>query len=133
MSEKKKSTKKKKEEVVEEQIVETPTIVEEPVVEAVEEVASVVEEAKEEIVNLETLVEETINEELKVEEEKEFRVSPLFTTEEKLFITKLVANGYRPFDIVKKARMTLKLSEEKMQRLSLNIRTIDQLVKALEA
>ena len=76
-------------------------------------------------------LEETINEELN--EKKEFQVSPLFTTEEKLFITKLVANGYRPFDIVKKARMTLKLSEEKMQRLSLNIRTIDQLVKALEA
>jgi hypothetical protein len=129
MSEKKKSTKKKKE-VVEEQVVETPAIVEELVV---DEVAStVIEEVKEEVVNLEALVEETINEELKVEEEKEFRVSPLFTTEEKLFITKMVANGYRPFDIVKKARMTLKLSDEKMQRLSLNIRTIEQLVKALE-
>lgn len=129
MSEKKKSTKKKKE-VVEEQVIETPAIVEESVV---NEVAStVIEEVKEEVVNLEALVEETINEELKVEEEKEFRVSPLFTTEEKLFITKMVANGYRPFDIVKKARMTLKLSDEKMQRLSLNIRTIEQLVKALE-
>lgn len=129
MSEKKKSTKKKKE-VVEEQVVETPVIVEESVV---DEVAStVIEEVKEEVVNLEALVEETINEELKVEEKKEFRVSPLFTTEEKLFITKMVANGYRPFDIVKKARMTLKLSDEKMQRLSLNIRTIEQLVKALE-
>lgn len=129
MSEKKKSTKKKKE-VVEEQVIETPAIVEESVV---DEVAStVIEEVKEEVVNLEALVEETINEELKVEEEKEFRVSPLFTTEEKLFITKMVANGYRPFDIVKKARMTLKLSDEKMQRLSLNIRTIEQLVKALE-
>jgi hypothetical protein len=129
MSEKKKSTKKKKE-VVEEQVVETPAIVEELVV---DEVAStVIEEVKEEVVNLEALVEETINEELKVEEEKKFRVSPLFTTEEKLFITKMVANGYRPFDIVKKARMTLKLSDEKMQRLSLNIRTIEQLVKALE-
>lgn len=129
MSEKKKSTKKKKE-VVEEQVVETPAIIEESVV---DEVAStVIEEVKEEVVNLEALVEETINEELKVEEEKEFRVNPLFTTEEKLFITKMVANGYRPFDIVKKARMTLKLSDEKMQRLSLNIRTIEQLVKALE-
>ena len=131
MSEKKKSTKKKKEVVVEEQVVETPVIVEEPVVEPI--TYDVNEDVKEEVVNLEALVEETINEELKVEEqEKEFRVSPLFTTEEKLFITKMVANGYRPFDIVKKARMSLKLSEEKMQRLSLNIRTVEQLVKALE-
>ena len=66
-------------------------------------------------------------------EEKLFHVSPLFTTEEKLYITKLVANGYRPFDIVKKARATLKLNEEKQKRLSLNIRTIEQLMKALEA
>lgn len=125
MSEKKKSTKKKKEEVV----------VEKQVVETVEEsIPAVVEQSKENLANLEAIIEETINEELKVEEqEKEFRVSPLFTTEEKLFITKMVANGYRPFDIVKKARMTLKLSEEKMQRLSLNIRTVEQLVKALEA
>jgi hypothetical protein len=131
MSEKKKSTKKKKEVVVEEQVIETPVINEEPVVESITH--DVIEDVKEEVVNLETLVEETINEELKVEEqEKEFCVSPLFTTEEKLFITKLVANGYRPFDIVKKARMSLKLSEEKMQRLSLNIRTVEQLVKALE-
>jgi hypothetical protein len=130
MSEKKKSTKKKKV-IAEEQLVETPVIIEEPLEEVV---PVVVEEVNEESVNLEALVEETINEELKVEEqEKEFRVSPLFTTEEKLFITKLIANGYRPFDIVKKARMTLKLSEEKMQRLSLNIRTVEQLVKALEA
>lgn len=131
MSEKKKSTKKKKEEVVKEQVVETPVIVEESVEEVI---PAVVDEVNEEVINLEAIVEETINEELKVEEqEKEFRVSPLFTTEEKLFITKMVANGYRPFDIVKKARMTLKLSEEKMQRLSLNIRTVEQLVKALEA
>ena len=131
MSEKKKTTKKKKEVVVEEQVIETPVIVEEPVVEPI--TSDVIEDVKEEVVNLEALVEETINEELKVEEqEKEFRVSPLFTTEEKLFITKMVANGYRPFDIVKKARMSLKLSEEKMQRLSLNIRTVEQLVKALE-
>lgn len=129
MSEKKKTTKKKKE-VFDEGNVKTPSVVEESVVKPIEEVISV----SEEVVNLEALVEETINEELKVEKkEREFRVSPLFTTEEKLFITKLVANGYRPFDIVKKARMTLNLSEEKMQRLSLNIRTIDQLVKALEA
>ena len=132
MSEKKKSTKKKKEVVVEEQVIETPVIKEEPVIEPITH--DVIEDVKEEVVNLETLVKETINEELKVEEqEKEFCVSPLFTTEEKLFITKLVANGYRPFDIVKKARMSLKLSEEKMQRLSLNIRTVEQLVKALEA
>ena len=131
MSEKKKSTKKKKEEVVKEQVVETPVIVEEPVEEVI---PAVVEQSKENLANLEAIIEETINEELKVEEqEKEFRVSRLFTTEEKLFITKMVANGYRPFDIVKKARMTLKLSEEKMQRLSLNIRTVEQLVKALEA
>jgi hypothetical protein len=123
MSEKKKSTKKKKEEVV----------VEKQVVETVEEsIPAVVEQSKEDLANLEAIIEETINEELK-EDEKDFRVSPLFTTEEKLFITKMVANGYRPFDIVKKARMTLKLSEEKMQRLSLNIRTVEQLVKALEA
>ena len=123
MSEKKKSTKKKKEEVV----------VEKQVVETVEEsIPAVVEQSKEDLANLEAIIEETINEELK-EDETNFRVSPLFTTEEKLFITKMVANGYRPFDIVKKARMTLKLSEEKMQRLSLNIRTVEQLVKALEA
>ena len=108
MAEKKKSTKKKKE------------IVEEPKIDS-----SISKE-----VSLESIVSETINEELK---EKEFRVNPMFTTEEKLFITKMVANGYRPFDIVKKARMSLKLSEEKLERLSLNIRTIEQLVKALEA
>lgn len=132
---KKKTSKKKKEEqiVVEEVSVETE-VQEEVKVE--EEQVQIVEEDP---VSLESIIEETISEELnelpKEEEQdtKKFRVNPIFTTEEKLYITKLVANGYRPFDIVKKARATLKLDEEKKNLLSLNIRTIEQLMKALEA
>lgn len=124
---KKKTSKKKKEEQV--------------IVEEVSVKTEVQEEVKveEEPVSLESIIEETISEELnelpKEEEQvtKKFCVNPIFTTEEKLYITKLVANGYRPFDIVKKARATLKLDDEKKNLLSLNIRTIEQLMKALEA
>ena len=131
---KKKTSKKKKEKeiVVEEVSVETE--VQEEV--KVEEQVQIVEE---EPVSLEKIIEETISEELnelpKEEEQdiKKFRVNPIFTAEEKLYITKLVANGYRPFDIVKKARATLKLDEEKKYLLSLYIRTFEQLMKALEA
>ena len=108
--EKKKKSKKKNDEVV----VETP----------------IVEE-----VNVSEVIEETMNEELKevVEESvREVVIEERFTPEEKLYITKLIANGYRPFDIVKKARFNLKLSPKKMERLSLNIRTVEQLVHALE-
>lgn len=154
---KKKTSKKKKEEqvVVEEVSVETEVreevkveeeqvVVEENFVETeVQEKIKVEEEqvqsVEEEPVSLESIIEETISEELnelpKEEEHyaEKFRVNPIFTTEEKLYITKLVANGYRPFDIVKKARATLKLDDEKKNLLSLNIRTIEQLMKALEA
>jgi hypothetical protein len=131
---KKKTSKKKKEEqvIVEENFVETEVQNEVKVEE--KQVQSV-----EETVSLESIIEETISEELnefpKEEEHsaEKFRVNPIFSTEEKLYITKLVANGYRPFDIVKKARATLKLDEEKKNLLSLNIRTIEQLMKALEA
>ena len=132
---KKKTSKKKKEEqiIVEEVSIETE-LQEEVKVEE-EQVQSVEEEP----VSLESIIEETISEELselpKEEEHsaEKFRVNPIFSTEEKLYITKLVANGYRPFDIVKKARATLKLDDEKKNLLSLNIRTIEQLMKALEA
>lgn len=115
---KKKSTKKKKE-VVEVE----PVVVEQ---------ASVQEDVKDEIMESINEVVEEMREELPQPKE-EPRISPIFTTEEKLFIMRLVANGYRPFDIVKKARVSLKLNEEKQKRLSLNVRTIDQLIKALEA
>ena len=108
--EKKKKTKKKKEEFV-------------------EEPSNLVE------VSVDELIEETMNEELKevVEETvKEVVEDERFTSEEKLYITKLIANGYRPFDIVKKARFNLKLTPKKMEKLSLNIRTVEQLVHALE-
>lgn len=72
-----------------------------------------------------------VNEEVQQEINKR-KISSSFTTEEKLYITKLIANGYRPFDVVKKARLKLNLNEEKMKRLSLNIRTVEQLIKALE-
>lgn len=112
-------------------------IVEEIMVEKIKKVSQEeTEKIKDEMNSLESIIEETIAEELNesVEEDKKlFHVSSLFTTEEKLYITKLVANGYRPFDIVKKARVMLKLNEEKQKRLSLNIRTIEQLMKALEA
>lgn len=132
---KKKISKKKKEEQVIVEEVSVETEVQEEVKVEEEQVQSVEEEP----VSLESIIEETISEELneipKEEEQdtKKFRVKPIFTTEEKLYITKLVANGYRPFDIVKKARATLKLDEEKKNLLSLNIRTIEQLMKALEA
>ena len=77
--------------------------------------------------DLEKLVTEEVQEEVKRQ-----KINPCFTTEEKLYITKLIANGYRPFDVVKKVRYKLKLSEEKMKKLSLNIRTVEQLIKALE-
>ena len=112
--EKKKKTKKKKEEVMENSVVSDSPIVEE---------------------NISDIIEETMNEELKevVEETvKEVVEDERFTSEEKLYITKLIANGYRPFDIVKKARFNLKLTPKKMERLSLNIRTVEQLVYALE-
>ena len=150
--EKKKKTKKKKEEpiVEEEKKFATDAVedfAENKIIDKVElpaESESAIKEIEEvhieqeESVSLESIIEETIAEEINGTmkddvEEKPFRVSPLFTTEEKLYITKLVANGYRPFDIVKKARATLKLNEEKQKRLSLNIRTIEQLMKALEA
>ena len=150
--EKKKKTKKKKEEpIVEEETKFATALVEDfaenksvDKVELPVESESAIKEIEEvyikqeESVSLESIIEETIAEEINGTmkddvEEKTFRVSPLFTTEEKLYITKLVANGYRPFDIVKKARVTLKLNEEKQKRLSLNIRTIEQLMKALEA
>lgn len=150
--EKKKKTKKKKEEPIVEEETKFATalvedFVENKIVDKVElpvESESAIKEIEEvhieqeESVSLESIIEETIAEEINGTmkddvEEKPFRVSPLFTTEEKLYITKLVANGYRPFDIVKKARATLKLNEEKQKRLSLNIRTIEQLMKALEA
>lgn len=138
---KKKSSKKKKDNpVVEEETkFATSEEVEFPVESesAIQEIEEVHIE-QEESVSLERIIEETIAEEINGTmkddvEETPFCVSPLFTTEEKLYITKLVANGYRPFDIVKKARATLKLNEEKQKRLSLNIRTIEQLMKALEA
>ena len=72
-----------------------------------------------------------VNEEVQQEVNKQ-KINSIFTTEEKLYITKLIANGYRPFDVVKKARLKLNLNEEKMKRLSLNIRTVEQLIKALE-
>ena len=150
--EKKKKTNKKKEEpIVEEETKFATALVEDfaenksvDKVELPVESESAIKEIEEvyikqeESVSLESIIEETIAEEINGTmkddvEEKTFRVSPLFTTEEKLYITKLVANGYRPFDIVKKARVTLKLNEEKQKRLSLNIRTIEQLMKALEA
>ena len=132
---KKKTSKKKKEEQVIVEEVSVETEVQEEVKVEEEQVQSVEEEP----VSLESIIEETISEELnelpKEEEQdtKKFRVNPIFTAEEKLYITKLVANGYRPFDIVKKARASLKLDEEKKNLLSLNIRTIEQLMKALEA
>ena len=131
---KKKTSKKKKEKEIVDEEVSVETEVQEEV--KVEEQVQIVEE---EPVSLEKIIEETISEELNElpkeegQEVKPFRVNPIFTTEEKLYITKLVANGYRPFDIVKKARATLKLDDEKKNILSLNIRTIEQLMKALEA
>ena len=131
---KKKTSKKKKEKEIVVEKVSVETEVQEEV--KVEEQVQIVEE---EPVSLEKIIEETISEELNElpkeegQEVKSFRVNPIFTTEEKLYITKLVANGYRPFDIVKKARATLKLDDEKKNLLSLNIRTIEQLMKALEA
>ena len=131
---KKKTSKKKKEKEIVVEEVSVKTEVQEEV-----KVEEQVQNVEEEPVSLEKIIEETISEELnelpKEEEQevKSFRVNPIFTTEEQLYITKLVANGYRPFDIVKKARATLKLDEEKKNLLSLNIRTIEQLMKALEA
>ena len=84
------------------------------------------------------LIDEVMTEELKevVEEETKKEVdkhiATCFTTEEKLYIIKLISDGYRPFDIVKKARFALKLNEEKMKRLSLNVRTVEQLIAAME-
>ena len=149
--EKKKKTKKKKEEPIVEEETKFATeavedFAENKIVDKVEhpvESESAIKETEEthieqeESVSLESIIEETIAEEINGTmkddvEEKPFRVNPIFTAEEKLYITKLVANGYRPFDIVKKARATLKLNEEKQKRLSLNIRTIEQLMKALE-
>lgn len=149
--EKKKKTKKKKENPVFEEKTKFATasvedFSENKIIDKVElpvESESAIKEIEEahieqkESVSLESIIEETIAEEINGTmkddvEEKPFRVSPSFTTEEKLYITKLVANGYRPFDIVKKVRATLKLNEEKQKRLSLNIRTIEQLMKALE-
>lgn len=81
--------------------------------------------------NVEEL-EKIVTEEVQQEVDK-MKIDSCFTTEEKLYITKLIANGYRPFDVVKKVRYKLKLSEEKMKKLSLNIRTVEQLIKALES
>lgn len=129
--EKKKNKKKKIEEVVEVQ--------EEVVVEVEESLTNVEEVADTNISNIvEELVNETLVEEVKeiVEEETkkevEKQIATCFTTEEKLFIVKLIADGYRPFDIVKKARFKFKLSEEKLRRLSLNVRTVEQLINAME-
>ena len=137
--EKKKSRKKKEEEVVETPIVQEEVVSEQPIIEEVqlveEKVAPVVDELS---TLIDSSIEEVMTEELKevVKEETEKEVkkhfSSSFTTEEKLYIIKLISDGYRPFDIVKKARFNLKLSEEKMNRLSLNIRSVDALIKALE-
>lgn len=77
-----------------------------------------------------TIIDEVMKEELK--ETKEETNPSAFTSEEKLYIVKLISQGYRPFDIVKKAHFTLKLSEEKMKKLSLNVRTVEQLINAME-
>jgi hypothetical protein len=133
--EKKKSRKKKEEEVIETPIVQEEVVSEQPII---EEVHPVEEQDALVVDDLSTIIDEVMTEELKevVKEETENEVkkhfSSTFTTEEKLYIIKLISDGYRPFDIVKKARFNLKLSEEKMNRLSLNIRSVDALIKALE-
>lgn len=129
MAEEKKKSRKKKEEAV----VETPVVQEE-----VQSVKEVVVPSVFKVEGLDEVIADVMSEELKevVKEETEKEVkkhfSTSFTTEEKLYIIKLISDGYRPFDIVKKARFNLKLSEEKMNRLSLNIRSVAALIKALE-
>lgn len=119
--EKKKKAPKKKKEIVEEPVYTEEVKVEEPVSLNVEELSSIIDDSIDEVIN-----------EI-VEEPKEEVISPVkFTTEEKLYILKLISQGYRPFDIVKKARFALNLSEEKRKKLSLDIRTVTQLVNALE-
>jgi hypothetical protein len=136
--EKKKSRKKKEEEVVETPIVQEEVVSEQPMIEDVQPVAEVVVPSVFKVEGLDEAIDEVMSEELKevVKEETEKEVkkhfSSTFTTEEKLYIIKLISDGYRPFDIVKKARFNLKLSEEKMNRLSFNIRSVDALIKALE-
>ena len=119
--EKKKRTTKKKKEVVDETLHTEEIKVEEPVL-TTEDISSIIDDSINEVM-IESKVE--VEETSKVESEK-------FTTEEKLYILKLISQGYRPFDIVKKARFALNLSEEKRKKLSLDIRTVTQLVNALE-
>lgn len=129
MAEEKKKSRKKKEA----EVIETPVVQEE-----VQSVKEVVVPSVFKVEGLDEAIADVMNEELKevVKEETEKEVkkhfSTTFTTEEKLYIIKLISDGYRPFDIVKKARFNLKLSEEKMNRLSLNIRSVNALIKALE-
>ena len=136
--EKKKSRKKKEEEVIETPIVQEEVVSEQPMTEEVQPVKEVVVPSVFKVEGLDEAIDEVMTEELKevVKEETEKEVkkhfSSSFTTEEKLYIIKLISDGYRPFDIVKKARFNLKLSEEKMNRLSLNIRSVDAIIKALE-
>ena len=122
---KKKSKKKKKENNIETQCTTDNKEVDVSVEEnSVDELSNIIEEVMTEEIK------EVVEEETKNEVER--HIASCFTTEEKLYITRLIANGYRPFDIVKKVRFNLKLSEEKLQRLSLNVRTVEQLVRALE-
>ena len=71
--------------------------------------------------DLEKLVTEEVQEEVKRQ-----KINPCFTTEEKLYITKLIANGYRPFDVVKKVRYKLKRKDEKIVLKYQNGRTTNK-------
>lgn len=135
---KKKGRKKKEEEVIKTPVVQEEVVSEQPIVEEVQSVKEVVVPSVFKVEGLDEAIADVMSEELKevVKEETEKEVkkhfASTFTTEEKLYIIKLISDGYRPFDIVKKARFNLKLSEEKMNRLSLNIRSVAALIKALE-
>ena len=138
----KKRGRKKKEvsqEVIDETKVVTSSVEDLNDDKTVNEVEVPVDVTKEDNVDdISSIIDEVMYEEIKevVEEETkkevERHIASCFTTEEKLYIVKLISNGYRPFDIVKKARFALKLSDEKLKRLSLNVRTVEQLIAALE-
>lgn len=138
----KKRGRKKKEvsqEIIDETKVDTSLVEDLNGDKTVNEVEIPVNVTKEDTVDdISSIIDEVMHEEIKevVEEETkkevERHIASCFTTEEKLYIVKLISNGYRPFDIVKKARFALKLSDEKLKRLSLNVRTVEQLIAALE-
>ena len=90
---------------------------------AIKEVVSDIKVEKE----LQQPIEEKETKVVEVPSVKESKKNSLFTKEEKEYILKTISLGYHYKDVIKRAKVYLKLSDEKYEVLSKNVKRVEDI------